>query len=174
MNLPFANPGARRDEPGSEYDARPSIAIRRKDNTAWWFAGGALVAAALLFSALEARRQAVGKGNGQVAGTSYASPEAIPELTVPAQPVDPSELINGPWRQPADERQRTTAAILPPLPPARNSAPAYQPQMTYSESSYPPPLPMPAQNVPASPPAFDAPPSASGPAEAGRVRAGRL
>jgi len=84
MNLPF---GA--NERGAPFDARPIVAVRKQDHTAWWFAGGAIVAAALLFLSLEARRQGAEQGQSSAA-TSYAAPEAIPELIVPAFPVDPA------------------------------------------------------------------------------------
>lgn len=175
MNLPFSQPASNSSEPGSEFDVRPIVAIRRRDRSAWWFAGGALVAAVLLFSALEARRQGSEQTKSRSAGaTSFNAPETIPDLVVPDYPAEPS-LLTGPqgWAEPGGN-QRTGAPLAQPQPRASVSQPFYPPQPTFSDIPYQsssPPLP----SEPA-PPTFEAPPTTgnSGSARNDRIIAGRL
>jgi type IV secretion system protein VirB10 len=143
MNLPFRNPGGNPEGPGSAYDARPLVAIRKDDRTAWWFAGGAIVAAVLLFSALEARRQAMQSEPQRAADTALASPDAIPDLVVPAMPADQTPVVaSGVWPSPGDASRR----VAKPLSPSPQRGPVnqqYQPQSGYGESVYSPPPPPP-------------------------------
>lgn len=141
MNLPFgaSQPG------GSAFDARPSVAIHRKDRTGWWFAGAAVIAAALLFSTLEARRHAAEKGSSQLSGpTSLIAPEAIAELVVPAMPIDPSRAEARPenWARPGDQQPRpvTGAARLRPAMSYPAAPPQSDPEASYQPAMPPPPM----------------------------------
>jgi len=144
MNLPFSRHPGSGDGPGSDFDARPIVAVSRPDRMSWWFAGGAVVAAALLFSALEARRQAAKSAEPSTVPDSYAMPEAIPDLVLPAQPVDPNRPEPGiaRWPRPADRQAAgLTASAGRPAPPV--SRPAYTPQPyveNYTAPSPPPPM----------------------------------
>jgi type IV secretion system protein VirB10 len=156
------------------------VAVRRQDRSAWWFAGGALIATVLLFSALEARRQGGEQAKDQAtASTSFAAPEAIPELVVPTSPAEPSRALIGPdgWPEPGSQQQRTATPVIQPQSRPQVSRSTYQPQPTYADSSYQAP-PAPYPNGPgASGPAFETPPAPIGGAAASgssRVMAGRL
>lgn len=179
MNLPFSNPGNGRSDGPSEYDTRPVVAIRRQDRSAWWFASGALIAAVLLFSALEARRRGAEQAKAQAAaGTALAASDTIPELTIPAAPIEPSPALIGPdgWPEPGTPQQ-PAATIFQPQPRAAVQQPVYQSQPGYGESVYqapPPPIPS-GREIAA--PAFDTPlPPSNSAAASGsnRIRAGRL
>lgn len=174
MNLPFARPGP--DGPGSAYDARPLVAIRKDDRSGWWFAGGAVVAGVLLFAALEARRQGAQEAENQAAGTSLAPPESFPELVVPTLPGDRSSTGAEALPQPADRSQRQLRPIAAPQPRTL-SPPTSLPQSAYSEGYYPP-APPPAINDPAySQPAQERPqpsPGEGAAADTRRIMAGRL
>ena len=87
-------------------DIRPTVAVRRDDRAIWWFAGAAVVAAMLLFSALEARRQ--GREQAHAASppqTALTTPEPIPDLVLPANETNPA-LTPPPqaWPLPHDSR----------------------------------------------------------------------
>lgn len=181
MNLPFPHPEGAPSDPGSAYDARPQVAVRRQDRSAWWFAGGAVIAAALLFSALEARRQGAEHADVRSAATSYAAPETIPELVVPAQ-AEPALADAGGWPQPSETQPRGAMSLIPSQQTASTAQTRFQPQANYSDSVYqaPPPPPM-LGGQPGSPtystPAFEGPQHAvAGVSAAGanRVMAGRL
>lgn len=178
MNLPFSNPAPSRGDPASEYDVRPMVAIRRQDRSAWWFAGGALIAAVLLFSALEAKRQGAEQARNQSApGTSFAAPEAIPDLVVPTLPAEPSPLI-GPegWPQPGGQQQRVAAPVAQPQPRVAINQPEYQPPASYSDNGYqapPPPLTGPPASVSGFEPSA-APNSGAAAPASNRIIAGRL
>lgn len=139
MNLPF---GA--NEPVTPYDARPIVAVRKQDRTAWWFAGAAVVAAALLFSALEARRQGTDQGAGQSSDlTSYAAPEAIPELIVPTLLADPESAEAYPenWPRPGDQQSRPVPTATMQLRPGMSQPTA--PPQPYPINAYLPAAPQP-------------------------------
>jgi type IV secretion system protein VirB10 len=182
MNLPFARPG--RDEPGSAYDARPIVAVRRKDRSAWWFAGGIAAAAVLLFSALEARRRGTDQAEAQAIGPSaLALPEAIPELVVPAAPVYQNASLAGPWAQPGDARQERGSPFPTPQTgtagaPANLMSQPYAGSGPYMAPPPAPPLMVSGDEVPAASPGQspDQPAAASGAgsARSDRIQAGRL
>jgi len=148
MNLPF---GA--NEPVTPYDARPIVAVRKQDRTAWWFAGAAFVAAALLFSALEARRQGTERGASQSSGpTSLAAPEAIPELIVPALAGDPrlAQAYPENWPRPGDQQSRpapTSAVQLRPAISQPSAPPQSYPTNVYLPTPPSPPLMISGQEV---------------------------
>lgn len=181
MNLPFARSG--RDQPESPYDARPIVAVRRRDQSAWWFAGGAIVAALLLFSALEARRRAAEQSSSRSADASaFATPEAIPDLVVPAIPAETAPGTARPWAQPGDARQ--DRSLTAPLAQSRMATmPAIPEQQSYGvDGPYvsPPPAPLLVSgqggSVPSQGATFDAPAaqSSAGAARSDRIMAGRL
>src|SRR6478735_10588930 len=106
MNRPFL----RRD--GHPFgqpqpDGLPLVAIRGKDNSAKWFAGGVAIAAILLFSALEARREAGQQTDPASARQNLTSPEAIPDLVIPELPQQ-IETTPGTqaWARPQDAQQQ--------------------------------------------------------------------
>lgn len=182
MNLPFSHPAGVPGDPSSAYDARPLVAIQRRDRSAWWFAGGAVLAAALLFSALEARRQGAEQAETRAA-TSYAAPEAIPDLVVPTLPTEtgPAMAGTGAWLQPGEARPRSAASFMPAQP--RTGQSRFQVQPDYSGSTYQEPPPPPPSAVGQQPPSaysassYEAPAQTSGgavAAGANRVMAGRL
>jgi type IV secretion system protein VirB10 len=143
MNLPF---GA--NERATPFEARPIVAVRKQDRTAWWFAGAALVAAALLFSALEARRQGTEQGAARSsASTSFAAPEAIPELVVPELPTGTAlpEAYPGNWARPEDRQSPSvpTFGVQSQMPINQPSAPP-QP---YPTSVYSTTVPQPSLMV---------------------------
>jgi type IV secretion system protein VirB10 len=180
VNLPFSHPRPERSDPGDPYDVRPLVAIRKDDRSAWWFAGGAIIAASLLFAALEARRQAASQAEARSGPfTSYAAPEAVPDLVIPTAPDERAATLpaTGPWLEPGNQRARAGSVNLPPpvQAPARSYAPAYQPQPVYSDGNSSPPPPA-VNGTAREDTAFDGAQSPAGPAEpgAGRVRAGRL
>lgn len=116
MNLPFSNGDAGPGDPDSAYDVRPIVAIRRQDRTVWWFAGGAIVAAALLFSALEARRRGTEQAEiGSSAATSFATPETIPELVIPSlqTQIAPYPPGTSAWLEPENAQQRPSPFAVP-------------------------------------------------------------
>lgn len=180
MNLPFSSSGKGPVGPGSAFDARPIVAVRRKDQSAWWFAGGAIVAAVLLFTALEARRRGADQAASSTPTTSLAMPEAIPDLVIPATPADRAltRTDGAAWLQPTDRRQSDRAVV----PQQANPAPhgGYTPQPYVDNSAYQPPPPPPVmlsgQEAAPGPTTLGAPPLApfgTGGAT-GRIRAGRL
>jgi type IV secretion system protein VirB10 len=186
MNLPFSNRAPGPGEPGVAFDARPIVAIRRNDRSAWWFAGAAVLAAVLLFSALEAQRRGASQANRQSTGaTSFATPEAIPDLIVPTMPADPaSALASGDgWAQPTDTQQQRATPFAAPQP--QTSFGRTSPSSTHyvDGSTYPQPAQAPllvsGEAVPggASPAAVDGStpnPSNAAAAKTDRVMAGRL
>lgn len=178
MNLPFSNRGHGSAEPSFAYDARPLVAIRRKDRLARWFAVGAFIAALLLFISLEARRQGSGQSEQARGGTMLASPETVPELVIPPLPAEPAPLLadGATWRRPGDAPRGTPAIIAPPTPPVSNSQPYSPPRPGYS-GVYEPPLPSPSAVDPAysqSPTEPTVPQARASDASSGRVMAGRL
>jgi type IV secretion system protein VirB10 len=178
MNLPFSHP-EKGGDPSSEYDVRPMVAIRRQDRSVWWFAGGALIAAVLLFSALEARRQGTEQAEDRAAaGTSFAAPEAVPDLVVPTLPLQssPGLISRDGWPQPGDQPRRNATPGLQPQPRPVINQPTYRSQLTYSDNAYQVP-PSPYPNEPGgSAPAFEAPspPATRAATGTNRVMAGRL
>jgi type IV secretion system protein VirB10 len=180
MNKPFSPRASEPGGPGGEYDARPLVAIHRQDRSAWWFAGGALIAAVLLFSALEARRQASEQAvSASPAPTGYAAPETIPELVVLPAPQEPnSSGFPASWARPGEQRQARTASPAVSRSGTPVSQPAYVPQPYEAMPPYQPPPPMPpppaggmdGQSGVAQSPSL----AANGSLKAGRVLAGRL
>jgi type IV secretion system protein VirB10 len=174
MNMQFGAP----QPGGSAFDARPSVAIRRNDRTGWWFAGAAVLAAALLFSTLEARRRGAEQDRGGTSDMSLATPEAIPDLVVPAMPVDPSLAVANPgqWAQPGDQQSRPAAAGAAQLRPVMSQpSPSSQsyPEISYQPAVPPPPMMVSGQSGPMTEaPAADARGKQSEPSE--RILAGKL
>ena len=183
MNLPFSHP-ANGDGPGSAFDARPIVANHRNNRAVWWFAGGTVIAAILLFSALEARRRGVEQADRTSPATIYGMPEAIPDLVMPAQPADLAESFpnTATWPQPSDRYgPRPSPAFVPQSRgPIGNGG--YTPQVV-PEGVYPapppPPLMVSGQQIPpnADGAGFDGPPRAAARPAGGidrRIMAGRL
>ena len=141
MNLPFSRPDS--SGPGAAFDAVPMVAARRQDRSAWWFAGGAVVAAILLFTALEARRSGVEQADAsRTEPGAFESPEAIPELVVPAMPVDPASVPAGAWPQPGEARQQSV--VPAPLPQSRTFTSPTTGATSYGgNNAYLPPPPAP-------------------------------
>jgi len=179
MNLPFNHPRPEPGDPGSAYDARPSVAIRRQDRSAWWFAGGALIAAVLLFSALEARRRGTEQAGEQAVGaTSFAGPEAVPELEMPFIPDQAALGPVGPtaWARPEDQRRsRLTAPQPRPQPAQTSSTSSYYPDSGNYQTPPPPPPQISEQASSTGMPSnFDGPAPSAASGSANRIMAGRL
>jgi type IV secretion system protein VirB10 len=119
MNKPFLG---RPSEPGRDFDIRPSVAIQKRDRSGWWFAGTTMIAAALLFSALEARRRGVAQAiSPSWSGSSLATPEAIPDLVMPENPSehDLAQAIPQGWPVPyAQPIKQSQSMALPSDRPA--------------------------------------------------------
>ena len=178
MNLPFSRSDSGPGDPSSAYDARPIVAVRGNDRSAWWFGGGLLIAGLLLFMALEARRQGTEQREAPPVYT-VGSPEALPELVVPALPSEQSPLLvqTTPLPQPSGARAAAQGNLESTRQRARVMEPYSQPQPGYS-GSYEPALPPPSTVGPAYPqPQAEAGPAQIGNAPGGlaaRVTAGRL
>jgi type IV secretion system protein VirB10 len=175
MNLPFRRGSS--DDLGSEFDARPIVAVRRNDRSGWWLAGGALIAAVLLFATLEARRLGIEKGAMQGRGNELAAPQAVPDLVVPAIPADSIAPPAGAWLQPEDARKQRTS------PPLASPARAPMSRTSYTSPVYeapyvpPPPAAMQAEGVQPPPqPAYNQPQSSQpgAPAAESIIQASRL
>lgn len=178
MNLPFQRHGG--GEPGSEHDARPIVAVRRHDRTGWWFAGGAGIAAVLLFATLEARRQGVEQASAPAASSELGTPQAVPDLVMPIMPAEPGAVPMQGWLQPGDVRQQRESPLPANVARPSNPGPAYAPPQ-YASPSIPPPLPVDAMQgaagaQPPPGPSYDQQPQSSTASRAvdRSIQAGRL
>lgn len=176
MNLPFSRPGQGPVGPHVP-EALPLVAGQGRDSSVWWFAAGAFIAAVLLFTALEARRNGEALAEEKSAATSLAAPETIPELAVPDGPGElrRPEPAGAAWLQPGDARQPAPMTFAPPRVA---NPPRYQPAPDYGPSQWQPPPPMPAPAMPPYPaPPQEGPSQAQGTAATSgskRIMAGRL
>ena len=161
-------------------DVRPIVAVRNRDMSPWLFASIAIVAAILLFVALDGRRRA-GSAPEQGAAVSIGvRPEAVPEFSLPepSAAVQPGQL-SGRWLLPYDRP--------PPISPRTDAVPVVRPVVVAGPRTAPPVVYAPPYSVaPAvitEPPAalpFPQPAVAGGAEAAGsndagrRIRASRL
>ncbi|MDP9421347.1 MAG: conjugal transfer protein TrbI [Pseudomonadota bacterium] len=162
----------------------PIVAVRKQDRSAWWFAGGAVIAAVLLFTALEARRSGVEQADAsRTEPSAFAAPEAIPDLVVPAVPVDRTAALATPWAQPGDARR--PGLVSPPMAQTRIPAgsanvasPAYSGENPYLHPPPAPPLLVSGEGSTAVGPPQSAEAtsagSSTGSAKGARIMAGRL
>lgn len=135
-----------RAERGPEHrDMRPLVALPRKGLPLWVMAAAMAVLAVLLFTALEARRNAASAPSAAPrAADVNAQASAVPSLFIP-----PSFAGDAPARP--TELPPPSASAVPPrsdLPP---------PPMVQPPRYYPPPPPPPDWGPPPGPPAADAP-----------------
>ena len=155
-----------------EEDVRPIVRTAGDGNRSLWIFGGvALLAAALLFNALNSRREALNAATSEVVPSDGAMVTAPPPLVLPPQFRDRTFIETAPL-QPALQRPSVAAAFPPqvitriverPVPSAGSpepSQPVFAPQPSIIEA-----------------PAFRPPPVAAAdaaPANHDRVLAGRL
>lgn len=131
-------------EPRHETDVRPVVAIQRRDKSVWWFTGLAVIAAMLLFAALDARRRAL--TTPEQSGPSVGiRGEAVLDLVLPPSSDNQAQLAApGAWLTPQGVRQQGTP--LPnPLPAPVSRAPARATPAPYASSApqaYYPPAPL--------------------------------
>lgn len=162
-----------------EADVRPVVAVRGRDRSAWLFAAMALVAAVLLFVALDARRRALSEPEGSAGEGPALRDENVPDLVLPNPPAEQVQA-QGPWLTPEGRANasrpeapaapaRASNSYRPAPPPAVTAPPAYYPPAPLIVSQQPEPS-IPGVNGPASRSAG----AASKAGGAGRVMADRL
>jgi type IV secretion system protein VirB10 len=98
--------------PDRHEDIRPVVATPPGRHGVWLFAGGLLIAALLLFEALEARRASLtAPATGIPAGEPAASIGSPPELTIP----DTAPAVSAPWASWPQATVPRPVVIAPPV-----------------------------------------------------------
>jgi type IV secretion system protein VirB10 len=142
-----------------EASVRPVVALPRRGLPGWAIAVGALIAAVLLFTILDARRRAASAPAVKARAADLAGgPAPPPPLYVPPALPEPVEFAEAPAPLPA------------PAPPP-------EPRIVYVPQPYPVPTAAPVQEAPAPPPRVTSDPTlvfdfASAPAAAAAAVAG--
>lgn len=127
----------------SERDVRPIVALRRDRSSPWIFAALAVIAAILLFFALDARRRALSQSSTPAPnGLAVVTPQQIPALVVPPATGDGSGMIvrDGVWARPYAVSRPPITVPAPQVRYVTNSAPRSSAVRQEPLPSYLPPI----------------------------------